>query len=84
MEVLLAIVQENAASVSPGSRTAESSLALLLLADLAAGSESAKVRRNGDTREVGWYVVGGYSPAECPPPRGKFSGTFRVVFGDRF
>lgn len=45
MEVLLAIVQENASSSSPGSsRTAESGLALLLLADLAAGSEAAKVK----------------------------------------
>lgn len=44
MEVLLSIIQGNASS-SANSRTAESSLALLLLADLSAGSERAKVRR---------------------------------------
>lgn len=45
MEVLLSIIQGNASS-SANSRTAESSLALLLLADLSAGSERAKVRRD--------------------------------------
>lgn len=44
MEVLLSIIQGNASS-SANSRTAESSLALLFLADLSAGSERAKVRR---------------------------------------
>lgn len=42
MEVLLAIVEEHASSPT-NSGAAESGLSLLLLADLAAGSESAKV-----------------------------------------
>lgn len=46
MEALLGIVEANASSsTASSSRTAESSLALLCLADLAAGSETAKVRR---------------------------------------
>lgn len=43
MEALLAVVEDSASS-STKSRTAESGLALLCLADLAAGSERAKVR----------------------------------------
>lgn len=43
MEMLLAVMEDNASS-SADSRAAESGLALLLLADLAAGSERAKVR----------------------------------------
>lgn len=49
MEMLLAVVEDNAAS-SAESRAAESGLALLLLADLAAGSEKAKVRGWGKPR----------------------------------
>lgn len=44
MEMLLAVIEDNASSRAD-SRAAESGLALLLLADLAAGSERAKVRR---------------------------------------
>lgn len=43
MEMLLAVIEDNASS-SIDSRAAVSGLALLLLADLAAGSERAKVR----------------------------------------
>lgn len=43
MEMLLAVIEDNASS-STDSGAAESGLALLLLADLAAGSERAKVR----------------------------------------
>lgn len=43
MEVLLAIVEEYSSS-STESSTAESGLALMFLADLASGSETAKVR----------------------------------------
>lgn len=51
MEVLLSIIQGNAFS-SVNSRTAESGLALLFLADLSAGSERAKVRRSEAIGEI--------------------------------
>ena len=51
MEVLLSIIQGNASS-SVNSRTAESGLALLFLADLSAGSERAKVRRSEAIGEI--------------------------------
>ena len=48
MEALLAIVEEHASSSSSSSstdaRAAESGLSLVILADLASGSEKAKVR----------------------------------------
>lgn len=51
MEALLEIVEErNASSTAAGAEAAELGLSLLLLADLAAGSERAKVSERQRTR----------------------------------